>query len=379
MLKIFDDIGFVLDKGKLVVLVLLDFSKAFDTISHSILCRKLENEFSFSCSAVELIKSYLSDRYQTVWNNNKFSNFAPITSGVPQGSVLGPVLFSLYINDLPNILKHCMVHLYADDVQLYYTCDNPNTNVIASQVNEDLAHISEWSLRNRLSLNVNKSYAILIGDNRLILDKPCLRLNGSVLPFVNSVTSLGYRIQNNLEWDGFLNEQCGKIYGALRSLQLSACFLSVDTKIKLFKALILPHFMTCDFLMMQASAASLNKLKVALNSCIRFVFNLNRFSHVSHLQSKLIGCPFQNFGKLRCCLLLFKLINYREPHYLFSKLRPVRSVRCRKFVIPRYRLTKYGNSFFVRGVAIWNSLPNNLTLERSESAFRRVCFEHFSR
>lgn len=202
-------------------------------------------------------------------------------------------------------------------------------------------------------------------------------LNGSLLPFVNTVASLGYKIHENLKWDHFLNEQCGKIYGRLRSLQLCASFLSTDVKIKLFKTLILPHFIACDFLLIQASSVAFNKLKVALNCCVRFVFNLNTFSHVSHLQSRLIGCPFKNFGKLRCCLLMFKLIKTREPHYLFSKLRPLRSIRCCKFVIPRYRTVKYGNSFFVRGVAIWNSLPNDITLERSDTAFRRRCFEHF--
>lgn len=111
MLKVFDDIGIIIDKGEPVFLILLDFSKAFDTISHGVLCQKPKNNFGFSCEAVNLMRSYLSERYQTVYNNDSYSAFLPITSGVPQGSILGPVLFSMYMNDLPAVLKHCHIHI----------------------------------------------------------------------------------------------------------------------------------------------------------------------------------------------------------------------------------------------------------------------------
>lgn len=378
MLKVLDDIGLILDGGSPVVLILLDFSKAFDTVSHNRLCKKLAFKFGFSNDAVQLIHSYLVDRYQAVYCNDGLSTFLPISSGVPQGSVLGPILFSLYVNDLPNILKYCRIHLYADDVQLYFNCSDLNVADITMRVNEDLDRIAQWSATNRLSLNVNKSYAMFLTDHVGSARKPDLLLNGTNLPFVNSASSLGVKIQENFEWDNFLAEQCGKIYGKLRSLQLCANFLNVETKLKLFKALILPHFISCDFLLTQASSLFFNKLKVALNSCIRFVFNLTRFQHVSHLQAKLIGCPFENFGKMRCCLLIFQLLKSRQPDYLFSKLRPLRNTRCQKFSMPRHRTAKYGYSFFVRGVATWNSLPNNLTLQTSEAAFRRECIEYFN-
>lgn len=378
MLKVLDDIGIIMDGGKPVVLILLDFSKAFDTVSHSRLCKKLALNFGFSNNAVQLVHSYLVDRSQAVCCNGSMSTFLPISSGVPQGSVLGPILFSLYINDLPNVLKYCRIHLYADDVQLYFDCSELNDSEITLRVNEDLDRIFTWSITNRLSLNVNKSYAIFIAEHTNLIRKPNLLLNGSSLPFVNSASSLGVKIQENCEWDYYLSEQCGKIYGKLRKLHLCASFLHTETKLKLFKALILPHFISCDFLLTQASSVSYNKLKVALNSCVRFVFNLTRFQHVSHLQAKLIGCPFKNFGKMRCCLLIYQILKSQEPHYLFSKLRPLRSIRCRKFSIPRYRTAKRGNSFFIRGVAIWNSLPNSLTLQTSEAAFRRECIEHFN-
>lgn len=378
MMKVFDDIGIALDKGKPVVLVLLDFSKAFDTISHSKLCSKLQRNFGFSSNAARLVYSYLSERRQSVYNNNTFSSFIPILSGVPQGSILGPIFFTMYINDLPNILKHCKIHIYADDVELYLDCSNYSIDSIARYVNEDLSRIFEWSSRNKLSINVEKTYAMFLTTSFYNGNVPSLILNQTPLRYVEKTTSLGFLIKNNLEWDHYILLQCGKIYSKLRTLQLCAHFLSSDIKLKLFKSLVFPYFTNCDFLLQQISSSTKNKLRVALNACVRYVFNLGRFDHVTHLQSKLIGCPFENFAKLRCCLQIRNIVTNQQPRYLHSKLSQCRSIRFTKFTLPRHRTTKYGNSFFVRGVATWNLLPNDLTNETSIIRFRKKCFEHFN-
>lgn len=198
MLKIFDDVGFVLDNGKPVVLILLDYSKAFDTISHKILCRKLRHNFNFSMHATNLIESYLKDRTQTVFSNEMFSAMIPIASGVPQGSILGPILFSLYINDLPSVLKHCKIHLFADDVQLYYDCNDNSASSISRKINSDLARVEEWSSKNMLSLNIKKTHAIFISNTRSNLClKPTIVLNNETIEFIDHATSLEIIIEND--------------------------------------------------------------------------------------------------------------------------------------------------------------------------------------
>lgn len=142
-------------------------------------------------------------------------------------------------------------------------------------------------------------------------------------------------------------------------------------KLSLFKTLILPHFFACDFLIMQISAIAFNRIKIALNACVRYVFNLSRFSHVSHLQNKLIGCSFEKNSKFRCCQLVFMLTNDKCPDYLYNKLSQYRSERSKKFVIYRHHTAKYSKSFFVRGVSYWNTLPNELTLISSRAVFNR--------
>lgn len=171
--------------------------------------------------------------------------------------------------------------------------------------------------------------------------------------------------------------QCGKIYASLRTLKMKTHFLRPATKLLLFKSLIYPHFISCDFVIPQASAYAIGRLKVALNCCVRFIYNINRFSHVSHLQHTLLGCSLINFGKLRAVNLIFNLLKKQSPSYLLDILTPLRTQRGRKFSIYRCRTSHYSDSFFVRGVAYWNQLPHDLQTVTSIVKFKRICAEHF--
>lgn len=360
-------------------MLLIDFAKAFDRVSHKKLLMKLYDLYQFSSSAINLVRSYLCGRSQAVFCNDSNSSFQQIVSGVPQGSVLGPLLFSLFINDLPSVLDFCSIHLFADDVQIYL-CDINSDNLtdIARKINHDLQKIHNWSQQNLLAINPSKTKALLIGSSRNNSAIPSIFLNGEFIQFVDKADNLGVVFRSDLNWDNHINSQCGKIFGSLKRLNLVTKHFDVATKIRLFKALILPHFIFSDFIYSNANLMSVDRLRVALNSCVRYVYNLPRFSRVSHLHKNLIGCSFQNFYKLRSCLTLFKIINTRQPYYLFSKLTPLRTARTRNFLIPHHRSAYYSQSMFARGIAYWNQLPLNIKSNNSMAGFRRDLREHFA-
>lgn len=381
VLRVYDDIGSVIDKKGIAILLLLDFSKAFDTISHQRLCRKLQMQFNFSANAVRLMASYMCERLQTVFCGEQRSCSTFVTSGVPQGSVLGPLLFCCYINDLPNVLKFCCIQLYADDVQLYITSTVFPESVLVRRINEDLRNISEWSRKNFLFVNHEKSKALLIRNRRQgssDMDQYRIEIDGNEIQFVEKANNLGFIFQSDLEWDGMISQQCGKIYGCLRTLYNSAFLAPVETKVKLFKTLILPHFLFGDVLHISPSAASMNRLRLALNNCVRFVYGLNRFSRVSHLHESLLGCSLHSLYGYRSCLFVRKLLVNRAPKGLYEKLVPFQGRRLMNLTIPTNSTRCFANSFFVRGVVNWNLLPSTVKHSSSEAIFKRGCLDFWN-
>ncbi|KAL1380783.1 hypothetical protein pipiens_013931 [Culex pipiens pipiens] len=280
--RVYDELAAIVDGRGSAVLLLLDFSKAFDTIPHGKLCAKLETQFYFSGPAVNLVASYLDGRTQTVFCDDQCSDSGEVSSGVAQGSVIGPLLFCCHANDLPTVLKHCSTQMYADDVQLFVGRNGPCARELVRMVNEDLASIHEWCERNKLVVNQAKSKALFVkGGRRNVAPNsslPSLQLDGELIVWTESASNLGFVLQADLQWDGLIHQQCGKIYAGLRTLYSSARAAPVATRLKLFKALLLPHFLFGDLLYVKPSAGAMDRLRVALNSCVRFVYGLNRYA-----------------------------------------------------------------------------------------------------
>jgi hypothetical protein len=224
------------------VLVLLDFSKAFDCINHMLLAQKLRLYFKFSKFSTRLIISYLVDRSQKVKHEGEFSKQTLLSSGAPQGSVLAPLLFSLYINDLPLRILHSRYHIYADDVQLYISGPMNKTHDIFNNLNQDLASIASWAESNGLILNANKTQVLPIYKRKINFDFPPLRISGENLVVSEVVRNLGVLFNSTLTWNTHVNQVCKKVNFVLYSLRRLKNITPTSVKVLLVKSLIIPIF-----------------------------------------------------------------------------------------------------------------------------------------
>jgi hypothetical protein len=186
LLNITYDISGMLDQGYFVALVLLDFSKAFDSIDHLLLCRKWESRYGFSSSAVSFLSSYLYLKFECVSSGGRLSDKLLVNIGVTQGSVLGPLLFSLFIDDLCGAVLTSNYHLYADDSDCIH------------RLNVDLEATFRWSIENGLSLNRGKTQVMIIckDKGRLPALLPAVLVNGRTVPYSASVKNLGLTMGN---------------------------------------------------------------------------------------------------------------------------------------------------------------------------------------
>ena len=203
-----DKISEALENGECVVGVFLDFSKAFDTVDHDILLMKMKS-YGIIDTAYDWFKSYLCDRVQYVTYNAMQSNRSAITCGVPQGSILGPLLFLLYINDLSSVLKSCFSVLVADDTDVFIK--GKNLQELCNRLNDELTNIQNWLSCNKLSLNVLKTHYIIFTPRNKIVDSIDIKINNTAIERVYNTKFLGVHIDSQLSWKKQIDYTCKKI------------------------------------------------------------------------------------------------------------------------------------------------------------------------
>ena len=220
LLKITDDLYNALDDGELSLLVLLDYSKAFDTINHRILFAKLK-ALGFTFDAVSWIVGYLTDRRQKVKTHNDESGWESIQYGVPQGSVLGPLLFSLVVHDISTCIKYGNYHMYADDTQIYYHFKLHQFANTISKANDDLNNIADYSERNCLNINAGKSKYIVIGSPKNLADAKKIvtddvTIGGKKIERETEAKNLGVIFDEKFTWEQHVGKLIQKAYFKLR-------------------------------------------------------------------------------------------------------------------------------------------------------------------
>ena len=369
-----------MDKGLFTGVLFLDLEKAFDTVDHSILLAKLEKYGIQGCS-LEWFKSYLKGRKQVCSIYGKKSSVKDINYGAPQGSNLGPILFLLYINDLPNSLKMSKPSMFADDTNL--ACIGRNSNEIEIKLNEELENVQRWLTANKLTFNDEKTEFMLIGSRSHLAsidNRPILKLGYRHIRHVRYKKSLGMVLDEQLKWDKHNEVQCKKISNSIALLKRARPFVPRHTLIKMYNAIVLPHFNYCSTIWNDGSCSVINKLSKLQRRAARIITSSTYDIRSSQILKDLNWKPIEVDLKNRETVMTFKALTGLGPDYLeqlFNECNnDIYSLRSNntKLALPKPRTNFLKRSFSYRAAKSWNELPNEITgdfRELSVSAFKR--------
>ena len=265
-----------IDNGLLNGVLFNDLKKAFDTIDHEIILRKLAN-CGVDQSALRFFASYLCNRSQKCSVNGALSSASKLTYGVPQGSILGPLLFLIYINDLPNCLDISCAKMFADDTNI--TVPGCTFAELEQATNSELNNLYNWLKANKLSLNIAKTEFMVISTRQKFLAENCseinIQLDGHPVSRVEHTKSLGLNIDDRLSWSNHIKDLCKKISSAIGALRRIRPLISQSTAVQIYNALIQPHFDYCAPVWDGLSSYLCEKLQKLQNRAARVILQAN--------------------------------------------------------------------------------------------------------
>ena len=368
--------------GNYVGMVLIDLRKAFDTVNHSILCDKLKS-VGLSDSSVEWFRSYLDNRTQSVEVNGSMSDVCNVTCGVPQGSILGPMLFNIYVNDMCSAVG-CKLLLYADDSALIVS--DKSAKVVEETLSTELQKLSDWLVDNRLSLHLGKTEAILFGSRRKLRKVSSLNVicNGTKIGCTKQVKYLGAQMEQNLSGDAMAKNVLGKVNGRLKYLYRQGKYLPKNLKHTLCNALLSPIFdYACSSWYNGVSVKYKHKLQTCQNKIIRYILGLGSRDHVGPEELDKVGWLDVSHRAAQQQLHHVHNIFYsRSPGYLGlnfvrANARHNYYTRNSNFGFCVERTNSISNkTFYSNGIKLWNSLPRTLQSLESKIGFKTELKKH---
>ena len=360
-------------------LCLLDLSAAFDTINHSILLKRLSSWFGLDNTVLSRISSYLSNRCFYVNLNGTKSSLSPLPNGVPQGSVLGPLLFILYTTPLSHIISNSCAshHLCADDTQLYMSFSATDFATNIAHLQSTLSSVYDWMSSNFLSLNPSKTEFLLLGLPRQLakLQNPNITLPGNVtLCPVTSARNLGVIFDSNLSFSEHISAISRSCYQHIRDLRRIRPNVDTATARTIAVSLIHSKLDYCNSLLLNLSSSHLKRLQLIQNSAARAVTNTSKFSSITPVLKSLHWLKIDQRIQFKTLSLTYKTLLTNQPSYLRSLLTlqnnsNTRSSSLVSLVRPSNpsRLKITNRSFFYSAPALWNSLPADLRVQSQVS------------
>ena len=298
---------------------------------------------------------------------------------MPQGSVLGPLFFLIYINDINSSILSCSRLLFADDLQIYLSFPLENLEENLALIRADMDRIFEWCAKNSLTLNASKTKAIIFGHRsylqRLPPDLRSIPSSFGGVPLVTSVKNLGIIMDSTLSWEPHIAATIKRINGVLYRLRRMSKFTDEQMRTKLVTSLVFPHFDYCASALGNISGCLDSRLQITLNSCVRYVFGLSWREHITPYRLKLEWLSARNRRLLLSTRLLHKTLLTSTPPYLkirFSYHTPLRpSRREGPFLgLPFTTSQQFLDSFTIHTSRFWNSLPASFRQSDSIDSFK---------
>ena len=379
LLHIVDEVITATDKGLCTILVSLDFSRAFDTINYDILLAIL-HYIGLSENAIQLFSNYLRNRGQYVLLNNNKSNFMNLKTGVPQGSILGPLLFTIYTSNLVN-LKYSKIHLYADDTQLYQSFSASDIHTASLQINEDLDNFLKVAKDHCLVINPSKSNFIIFGpkmQRNSIVDNINIQIEGNILEKKDKVKSLGVIIDADLRFKENTNKLLQKGYSSLKLIYGNRHFLPRKTKILLCETLVLSTLNYADCLYGPClDSVYVKKVQKLQNSCLRLIYGIRRNQRISHKLKETNWLNMKNRRLHHSACLFHNIVIDKSPVYLYQKIKfrtdvHTLNVRFKGLLTPPVHRTEiFTRCFSYQVYKIYNNIHDTLK-NYSKCHFKKI-------
>ena len=382
LVSLMDDWLSAMNNQNVVGTVMLDLSKAFDMVNHVLLLQKLQ---LYHCSSISLkwFQSYLQNRHQQVSVSGTLSSPQSITAGVPQGSVLGPLLFLLYINDLPLHIPQTSTAMFADDTTLHTV--GKNLQEINENLQDSLNAVSEWCTSNSMVLNCSKTKSMLISasNKQPLTENFSLTLLNEDLQITSTEKLLGVTLDHNLNFKSHIDHIIKKCNSLLFLLMRIKCFLDLKTRILFFNAYILPHLDYCITVWGNSTHQQLDQLLKFQKRAARIILDKDYDFPSTPLFHTLKWMTIYERLEYKQAILVYKGLTHNSPVYLSTKFhkvqysgRQLRSSSNDLLSVPQPKLELFRKAISYAGPKLWNTLPAHIRHADSLNTFKTHYIKH---